>query len=163
MAKNDSKSTALTTPNAPATLDQIGSNDVAAFIEVASTGEITELVTTGKLKAAAQLLTLETGQQICGIYHGPGKTMIDDPNTKQPKEVTTHSITIHRRSDWAPGPLVSILGAAQLDRQLASLADRNNGVLDFPVLIARGGTNQVKGKPSRQMTDYFCGVIEERR
>jgi hypothetical protein len=158
MAKSDKFDQAIAKVENKA-LSEIGTDKVKSFVGRANVAEIQALIESDEIDEADQLLTLGEGDQITGEYMGPGTAEIEDLNDKgKKKTVTTHKIVLRDPETWERGPRVSILGAAQLDRQLGSVMERY--YIGVPVLVARGATKRTpKGV---QMTDYFCAALKSR-
>jgi hypothetical protein len=152
--------TAITTTSTPVTLDQLGTEGVAGMIGQADAAALQAMMAAGQLEAAEQMLTLEKGQQITGVLYESGTSVIEDKNTKLPKEVRTWKIELRHPQTWAPGPRVSILGSAQLDRQLDSILSRSQGIFGQAVVIARGG--ETKTGKGNNMTEYFVAIDKSR-
>jgi len=144
--KNDSKSLEKTP------VQEVAASELSGFVSNASARTYAQRLAANEIEAAEQIMTLEKGQEITGILEDSGRTMIEDINTKQMKEVTTWKIRLHHPDTWERGPLVSILGSAQLDRQLPAL-------MGLAVIIARGDT--IKTKKGANMTEYavFCDKV----
>lgn len=144
------ESTAITTqdPTTPA-IDELGQAEVLAMMRPASTTEINARIQAGDLESAPILFAIPEGQQITCEILRDDVTTIEDVATRQPKTVKIWILRMLHPTLYQPGPTISILGSAQLDRQLPPF-------LGCVVVIARGGT--AKTNKGRQLTEWFVGL-----
>jgi hypothetical protein len=144
---------ALATTDAPTSLGALGNEGIASLVRRADGASLAARLLAGEIEAAPQLLTLEEGAEIVCYVAGEGQVEIEDINTKAPKMVANWQLMLLNPDDLATGPRVSILGSAQLDRQLRTLVGKI-------AVIARGG--EVKTGKGRRMTEYFVGELKTR-
>jgi hypothetical protein len=145
---------ALATTDAPQTLGQIGSEGIAGLVRRADAGSLAARLKAGEIESAPQLLTLEEGTEMTVTVLSEGKTEIEDLNKSgSMKEVTVWILQMLDPDTFDPGPKVSILGSAQLDRQLRTLVGK-------VAIIARGG--EVRTSKGRKMTEYFVGEVKRK-
>jgi hypothetical protein len=152
MAKNNDKTTAIantTNAAAPTTLDDIGQAELLAMMRPASAASLAERVASGELESAPMLFTIPEGQEITCEVVRDDVTTIEDVATRADKQVRIWILRMLHPATYAPGPMISILGSAQLDRQLPAF-------MGCVVVIARGGTS--KTNKGRQLTEYFVGL-----
>lgn len=147
------ESSALATTDAPTSLGALGNEGITSLVRRADAGSLAARLAAGEIEAAPQLLTLEEGSEIVAFVASEGIAEIEDINTKQPKQVANWQLMLLDPNTLSTGPRVSILGSAQLDRQLRTLVGRI-------AVIARGG--EVKTGKGRRMTEYFVGELKTR-
>lgn len=135
-------------------LATIGEAQVQASIQALDPAMLAQLVASGEIEAAPQLLTLQSGQMITGLIDTRGTTTLEDENTKQPKEVGTWQISLVGPDRKPTGLRVSILSSSQLDRMLPEHLATGRAVI-----IARGGDIKIKGG-KKNMTEYFVGAYK---
>lgn len=142
-------------------------SDALAFLETTNTAEVAARIAAGELEAGVQLMEIPEDTTVYGILESFGSTMLPDLNTGVLRPVRTWQLELKRKSDWKqPGTHISILGAAQLDRQLQGFLRRAKIVCDesivegeagnLPVMIYRGGKTTTK--KGRQLNEFFAGV-----
>lgn len=148
----DIEETALARTDAPQTLGALGSDGVASLVRRADAQTLADRMRSGEIEAAPQLLTLEDGTEITARVLKSGTTEVESLNQPGVMETKTNwHLQLLDPETYAPGPRVSILGSAQLDRQLAEVVGK-------VAIIARGGT--IKTKKGRQMTEYFVAEVK---
>ncbi len=152
MAKND-KAIVTQTPQTM-TLDDAANQGLAGMVSSVSAQDIAQKIASGELESAPTLFALEPGQQITCEVVDFGTAIIEDLSTKLPKEVKNWTLRLFHPETGTQGPLISILGSAQLDRMLPPFMGCN-------VLIARGGTT--KTNKGRQLSEYFVGKYTRAR
>jgi hypothetical protein len=131
-------------------IDKLGQAEALAMVRPADARSIAARVSAGELESAPILFGLEAGQEITCEVCDCGESEIEDVATRMPKRVRTWILQLFHPETGAKGPKVSILGSAQLDRQLPPF-------MGMTVVIARGGTT--KTNKGRQLTDYFVGKV----
>jgi hypothetical protein len=141
--------TALATANAPTSMDEIGQAEVSAMFRPADAASINARIQAGELESAPILATIPEGAQLTCEVLRDDITVIEDVATRQPKQVKIWILQTMDPDTYAKGAQISILGSAQLDRQLPPL-------MGCVVVIARGGTT--KTNKGRQLSEYFVGL-----
>jgi hypothetical protein len=148
MSKTDKLTTAIANVSAKKS-DTPPPTSLAALAEETTTGiapidlaRLRELATSGDYEVGARLAELKEGQQIEGRLVSSGVTEIPDLVTGEVKQISTYQIDVG-------GAVLSILGSAQLDRQLPALIGRD-------VVIARGGT--IRTKRGMNVSEYFVAA-----
>lgn len=134
-------------------LATIGEERLAAAVQTLDPAMLAAMVASGEIEAAPQIMKIEIGQMITGLIASQGEAEIEDSNTRTPKIVKTWQIELVDPTTREPnGITVSILGSAQLDRQLPKW-------LGTPrvAVIARGQDTTIKGG-ARRMAQYFVGA-----
>jgi hypothetical protein len=144
--------TALATGSEPGSLSAIGAGDADAFRRTADAASLKARIESGELEAGAQLLTLQQGDEFTVFVAREGTTKIDDLNKPGTmKETNNWYLVLLHPDTMARGPMVTILGAAQLDRQLRPLMGQ-------VATVARGG--DIRTPKKRVMTEYFVGKVK---
>lgn len=149
-ARANGEETALVKGGAPTDVSQIGSAEVLAMIETADAAEIQAEIASGAIDAAPRIMELQEGMRITGHLYASGMTKL--PNMQNPAvldDVSTYQIELYNRTTGERGPRISIIGSAQLDRDLPPRMGKN-------VTIAVGGKTDTKR--GRQVREFFVGT-----
>ncbi len=141
--------TAIATTDGEMTLDAAAQATLGAFIGQASAQELAAEIASGDIEAAPILFEIKEGMRLVCEVCDRGETEIEDVNTRKPKMVTTWILRLLNPNTYEHGPKVSVLGTAQLDRQLPPF-------MGCTVIVVRGAT--IKTKKNRQLTEYFVGL-----
>jgi hypothetical protein len=146
----EAETTDIAAGGEPKSLGELGAEGMGAMVRRANAGSLAARMRAGEIEAAVQLFKLDEGTEITARVLKSGTTKIEDVNSKEMKDVTTWQLHMLDPDTFAPGPRVSILGSAQLDRQLPDLVGK-------VAIIARGGDIRI-GK--KVMTEYFVGEVK---
>jgi hypothetical protein len=151
-AKGETETTEIVTTDGPTSLDEIGQAEAFAMVRPANAASIAARIAAGEIEAAEKLFKLDEGMEITGRLYGSGQTQL--PNMQNPAvldTVATYQIEMFHPETGARGPKISILGGAQLDRDLPPRIGKD-------VVIAVGG--MIKTTKGKQMREFFVGTIK---
>jgi hypothetical protein len=141
------------------TLAMIPQSEGGSAIAAYDPAVLQALLDSGAIELAPVLYTLQDGEMICVFVDSKGSTELLDQNTKQPKTVRTWLLTLVDPVTGKHGRKISILGAAQLDRQLEAGDKDNPKMVGRYVIIGRGSTS--KTAKGNQLTEYQVGVYKK--
>jgi hypothetical protein len=140
---------AVQRPEGPVSLSTLTVGDFSDFITPANAEEIAAEMEAGELESAPQLLDIPEGTQFTAFVIRSGVARIEDIQTKEVKDVKNWHLQLLGHN-FKPGPKVSILGSAQLDRQLETLIGK-------VAKIAKGGL--IRTPKKRFMWEYYVGEV----